>query len=170
MATVNLPFLSVPLKTIAKGARWPFRQLAGTPGVERRVVGLEGHVAALTEVVQIMFAQASAEWRPELRLEVQRHIASFTIEPGLSGLRPSGNPVTSSEIERLKEYVSRAQAGGTFTAEEATDLKDLSERAAAESKGQVWGKDLLALGIFIFSVYALSRIFSSSKDEGEAEA
>lgn len=84
---------------------------------------------------------------------------------GMRTLRPSGNPVTEAEIQRLQAYVARAEQGDTFTGEEAADFKDLSERAAAESKGQEWGKELLKLGMFIFAVYALGRLFGAGGDE-----
>ena len=60
--------------------------------------------------------------------------------------------MTETELRRARAYVARAQQGQTFTPEEATDFRDLSDRVAREHPGEEWVAELLTLGLFIYAV------------------
>ncbi len=99
----------------------------------------------------------------EQRLEVQRHIANFgAINQGLAEIRPSGNPISASEIALLQSYVSRAQRGETFTPKEAAEFTRLSEIAANEHPKEDWTRDLLKLSMIVGGLYLLAQIFKKS--------
>ena len=63
--------------------------------------------------------------------------------------------MTETELRRLRDYVARAGRGATFTPEEATDLRDLSDRVAREHPGEEWVGGLLKLSMFIYAVDAV---------------
>ena len=64
--------------------------------------------------------------------------------------------LTGAEIRRLRGYVARAGQGERFTPEEATDLRDLSDRVAREHPGEEWVVGLLRVAFFIFAVDAVA--------------
>jgi len=63
--------------------------------------------------------------------------------------------MTAAELERLRDYVDRVRNGETFTPEEATDLRDLSDRVAREYPDQEWVAELLKLALFVYAIDAV---------------
>ena len=63
--------------------------------------------------------------------------------------------MTEVELDRLRDYMDRVQRGGTCTPEEATDLRDLSDRVAREYPDQEWVAELLKLALFVYAIDAV---------------
>jgi len=57
--------------------------------------------------------------------------------------------VTETELRRLRDYVARVRRGETFTPEEATDLRDLSDRVSREHPGEEWVVERLKVAMFV---------------------
>ena len=104
------------------------------------------------------------DWTSTELAQVLPQVAALgPVEQGVDRLRSAGNPISAAEIDRLQEYVHRARGAQiTFTPEEARDLRELAERVAREHTGEVWVKDLLTLGLFVFAVYALAPSHKST--------
>ena len=51
--------------------------------------------------------------------------------------------MTRTQLRRLRDYLDRLQRGETFTPEEATDLRDLSDRIARDHPGEDWVPDVI---------------------------
>ena len=155
---VSLGPLQVSVRWIGRMLVAPMRYAMGTPGLERGIRRIEHHVSAMTEILYVLIADASTRWSREQQERVLRQVANFTIvNEGLDHLRPSGNPFAVSEIDKLREYTKRAQEGGSFTPAEASEFRQLSEKAAREYPEQDWVTDLLKLALFAFGLYALSK-------------
>ncbi|MBA7715387.1 hypothetical protein ES703_124429 [subsurface metagenome] len=160
MISVRLGPFQAPVSTLGSIICWPFRQLAGTPSLNRKIDELRVHISAMTDIFHIVVADLMGTWSPEKRERVQRAIANFTIvDSGLRTIKPLQNPFTPDELERLQIYNQRAQSGEFFSPEEAYDFRQLSERAAHEYASQDWVSELLKVGLFIFALYGLSQLF-----------
>lgn len=161
-AYVNIGPASIPGSWIGRAICWLPKKLAGTYTLNSRVTGIEQHLWATTELLQLVVAHCIAEWGEEKRERALRLIANFPmVQGGLSKLRPKGNPFNEKEIAKLRQYTSKAQAGERFSPEEARDYRDLSESAAREYAGQDWVTELLKIALFIFALYALAKLFES---------
>lgn len=162
MISVRLGPFQASVSTLGSIICWPFRQLAGTPALSRKIDELRLHISAMTNIFHIVVADLMGTWSPEKRERVQRSIANFTIvDNGLRSIKPKQNPFTPDELRRLQIYNQRAQGGGFFSTEEAWDFRQLSERAAHEYASQDWATELLKAGLFIFALYALSQLSKS---------
>lgn len=157
--TVSLGPFQVSAVTLRNIICSPFRQLAGTPRLSRKVDDLRVHVSAMTDILHIVVAGLADSWSPEQRERVQRAIARFTVvNTGLSNIKLQQNPFTASEVQRLHVYTRQAEQGESFLADEARDFKELSERVAHEYADQDWVAELLKVAFFIFAIYALSEL------------
>ncbi len=165
MATINFPFLQVPLRSFAKLIAWPIRLAAGPPKIERRLdrleermTYLEERVDSLIQLVLLLFAKMAPEWTSTELAQVLPQVAALgPVDQAFDRMRSAGTPISTAEIDRLQEYVHRArEAQFTYTPEEARDLRELAERVARDHSGEAWVKDLLTLGLFVFAVYALA--------------
>lgn len=163
---INIGPLQFTLRALGRFLTAPAKYAVGTPSIERRLDRLEQHIAAMTNILHFLVASLSANWSDEQRERVQHEIANFTlVNQGSARLRPSGNPVSAADINRLREYVRRAEAGGTFSPEEAKDLRDLAETISMDSPRDEWVTELLKLALFIFGVYVHSEIFKPTKQD-----
>ena len=165
MASINLPFLQVPVQSLGKLIAWPIRLAAGTPKIEQRLDRveerldrLEQRFDTLVQLVLILVAKIAPDWTTDELGRILPQVASLgPVEQTITGLQPMGNPFTAAEIGRLQEYVHRArQPTFEYTPEEARDLRELAERLIEEHTGEPWVKDLDFLGLFIFAVFALA--------------
>lgn len=152
--------LTIPESKIWKVFCWLPRKMSGTNILLHEMSGITQHVSAMTEVFHMMLADISGNWSADKRERVQKIVASFTlVNKGLGALIPKGNPVTQQELDTLKAYTTKAQQGGTFTPQQATEFRDLSERISREYPNQDWVKELLKIALFIFAVYAIAQLF-----------
>ena len=175
MATVNAPFLSVPVRTIGAILSAPILYAAGTQAIERRLdesnerlARIEQRIDALVGVMQIILAKLTPEWTDDERKDVFQYMGTAgPVRAEVRRLRSGGNPLTQDEIDRLGDLAERAETGERLTSEEATQLRDLADIVAKEYPGEQWVTDLLKLALVAFAVYALSEIF---KKRGEDES
>ena len=150
--------LQVPLRWVGRILSAPLRYGAGTAHLDKRLANIEHHVSAMTDILHLLVADASAHWTSDQRERVQRQIANFTlVSEGVQNLRPTGNPFTVDDIARLRAYTESARRGESFTVEQARDFRDLSERVARERPEEAWVSDLLKLALFIFGLYVLAE-------------
>lgn len=160
--TFNIGLAQIPENRLWKILCFPVRKLAGTSPIQDDVQSLKVHVSVMTDILQAIVADLSGGWSPEKRERVQRAIANFTIvNSGLSSIKPRSNPFTAEEVQRLQYYTQKAQRGESFLPDEATDYRQLSERAAREYPQQQWVAELLKIALFIFALYALTQILKS---------
>ena len=131
---INIGPIQFPLRGLGRLLTAPAKHFVGIPSIERRLDRLEQHMTAMTNILHVLVASLSASWSDEQRERVQHEIANFTlVNQGSARLRPSGNPLSAADIDRLREHVKRAEAGGTFSPEEAKDLRDLAETLSLDS-------------------------------------
>ncbi len=163
------PFLN-ELKTAAKWigriTHSGIKRLVGTRQIEARLFTVERHTAAMTEVIHMLMADAMGTWENPDRERAQRHIADFQeLNVGLAKVKPSGNPVSETELATLREYVKRAEAGGTFTPDEATHYNELANKVAHDYGREDWVTQLLKVGLIIGGIAAIASALSSPKEE-----
>lgn len=159
---VNVGVVSIPESRIWNWLCWLPRKMAGTNLLIHEVSGLTQHVSAMTDVFHIMLADISGTWDSEKRERVQRIIAKFTLlTKGLDTVIAKGNPFTQLELDALKAYTIQAQQGLTFSPQQATEFRNLSERASLEYPNQDWVKELLKVALFVFAVYAIAQLLKS---------
>ena len=107
-------------------------------------------------------ADISHTWSAEKRERVQKMMWNFgDVTKGLSSVVAKGNPFTQQELDTLRKYTQQAQRGSIFTPEQATQFRDLSERASREYPNQEWVGELLKIALFIFAIYALAQLLKS---------
>lgn len=156
---VNIGPFQTSARTLWRMLCYPVRQVAGTPGLDKKVCFLQSHLAAVTDVLYSVMAEVIQQWPSEKRERVLRSLANFEkIDEGLESIKPSGNPFTEAEAERLRLYSKQAQEGEWFSPSDAADFRALSERAATEYASQDWVNDLLKVALFTFALYALYQV------------
>ena len=109
MATINFPFLQVPLRSFAKLIAWPIRLAAGTREVERRLdrleermTYLEERVDSLIQLVLLLFAKMAPEWTSTELAQVLPQVAALgPVDQAFDRMRSAGNPISTAEIDRL---------------------------------------------------------------------
>jgi len=159
--TVNLGVVSIPENRIWRIICCIPRRLTGTQKIEFKIDNLLQHVRAMTDIVHILVADISGEWTAEKRERVQKMMGDFTIvNKGLESVNVKGNPFTQQELDTLRSYTRQAQDGRTFTLQQAVEFRQLSERASVDFVGQEWVTELLKIALFVFALYAISRILS----------
>lgn len=135
------------------------RSAQGVSALDQRLARVETRMEAVIGALQIIIANASGSWTPDHRLLVQQQIANFgALNAGLGTVKPSGNPVSREELDRLRRYVQSAERGETFTPDQATDLRDLADRVARDYAGQDWAADLVKLALIIFALYFVAEM------------
>ncbi len=67
----------------------------------------------------------------------------------------------ASELDKLKAYTQQAQQGLSFTPEQATEFRNLSEKISKEYPTQDWVKELLKIALFVFTVYTIPEPLKS---------
>lgn len=155
----NVGIVSVSERRIWSIICWLPRAFSGTNLLRRDITSLTQHVSAMTDVFHIMLADVSGNWDSGKRERVQRIVAKFTlITKGLDTVTTKGNPFTQQEVDILRSYTQQAQQGSVFTAQQATQFRELSERASREYPNQDWVGELLKVALFIFAVYAISQL------------
>jgi len=160
--SLNVGVISIPESRLKNFVRWLPRWLVGMQRIETRLSDIEKHIGALTEITHILVADISDKWSPEKRERVQKRMADFTVvNDGLGRVATKGNPLTQQELDTLRAYTRQAQRGSTFTPEQATEFRNLSERASQEYPNQDWIKDLLKIALFVFAVYAIAQLLKS---------
>jgi chemotaxis protein CheY-P-specific phosphatase CheC len=122
---------------------------------------LTQHISAVTEIMNILVADISNSWTAEKRERVQKMMWKFTINKGLESIIAKGNPFTPQELDALRLYARQAQEGQIFTPEQATHFRQLSEKASSEYPNQDWVGELLKIALFIFAIYAVSKLLKS---------
>jgi len=167
--TLNLGIVSIPENRLKKAARWVPKWLAGTHHIESSIKVIDSnfsniskHISAMTEIVNILVADISGKWTPEKRERIQKMMWNFgVVNKGLSSVIAKGNPFTQQELDTLKQYTQQAQSGKIFTPEQATQFRNLSERASNEYPNQEWVGELLKIALFVFAVYAIAQLLRS---------
>jgi len=168
--TLNLGVLSVPENRIRRIVCWLPKWLAGTRQIESgmKLFGsnfniIETRIGAMSDVLNIIVADISAEWTSEKRERVQKAMWNFgLVTKGLSAVIAKENPFTQQELDTLRAYTQQAQQGEVFTPQQATEFRNLSERASREYSDQDWVGELLKIALFIFAVYAVSQILKKN--------
>jgi hypothetical protein len=126
------------------------------------MTGLTQHVSAMTEVFQMMLADLVGNWPADKRERALNTVAKFTlVNKGLEKVIAKGNPFTQQELDTLRAYVNQAQQGQVFTPQQATQFRDLSERASHEYSGEDWVTELLKIALIVFAVYAIAQLLRS---------
>lgn len=169
--SVNVGVISIPESRLKAFICCLPRWLAGTKKVEARIDAVnssvsntERHIGAMMEIVNVLVADISDKWTPEKRERVQKMMWSFgVVNTGLNAVIAKGNPFTQRELDTLKAYTKQAQQGSTFTPEQATEFRNLSERVSREYPNQEWVTELLKIALFIFAVYAIAQLLKSDK-------
>jgi len=69
----------------------------------------------------------------------------------------SANPLTVTEAETLRGYVSKAQRGEFFTAQEVEEYNTLVKKLEEEKGGDPGVWPLVALGAFLFGLFVASK-------------
>ncbi|MDI6815197.1 MAG: hypothetical protein QMC90_03875 [Dehalococcoidales bacterium] len=116
-------------------------------------------VSAIKDLLNFVIAHLIAEWPLKVRMEILQRIANLSaVDKGIKGITLGQNPVSPSELGRLKLYNQRVQTGQTFSPEEATEFKQLSEQVAREYADQDWVGELLKVAFVIFAIYALGQL------------
>ncbi len=164
--SVSVAGVTIPETRLKKWVCGVQKKLAGTGRIESSIDGInsnfshiEKHIGAMTEIVNVLVADISHTWTPEKRERVQKMMWNFAIvNTGLSSVVAKGNPFTQLELDTLKAYTVQAQQGSVFTPQQATEFRNLSERASREYPNQDWVGELLKISLFIFAVYAISQI------------
>ncbi|HUX48628.1 MAG TPA: hypothetical protein VMV76_05635 [Dehalococcoidia bacterium] len=160
--SVNVGVLSIPENRIWSIICWLPRKLSGTNLLIRDVHNLTQHVSAMTEVFHMIIADVTGDWSANKRERVQKMIAKFTLVcEGLDTVVPKENPFNQEELDTLRTYTLQAQQGQIFTPEQATQFRELSERASREYPNQDWVKELLKIALFVFAVYAFVQLLKS---------
>ena len=159
---VSVGPVQIPESRIWKIICWIPRRLAGTHNIDRKLDDLIQHVKAMTEIFHVILADVSGKWEADKRERVQRMIANFTlVNTGLATLEAEDNPFSSDELQRLRSYTQQAEQRQVFTPEQASDYKQLSERASHEYAGQDWVEELLKVALFVFALYAIGKLLES---------
>ncbi|MCX8103659.1 MAG: hypothetical protein N3E42_04375 [Candidatus Bipolaricaulota bacterium] len=83
----------------------------------------------------------------------------------LLGRIGGGNPITASELEKIKTYVARAQRGELLTREEAQEFYNLSKKLGSEEpyKTDIGAIILVGLAAFILGFVVGSSNEAASK-------
>jgi|GEM_PF-4923363 len=169
--SVTVGVLSIPESRIKKIICWLPKKLVDTRGLENRVANVESsvsniekHIGAMSDILNILVADISDKWDTNKRERVQRMMWNFgSVNTGLASVVARGNPFTQQELDVLRSYTQQAQRGEIFTPQQATEFRNLSERAVREYPNQDWVGELLKIALFIFALYAISQILKSGK-------
>jgi hypothetical protein len=159
--SVNLGLVSIPEGRIRKCLCFIPRSLSGTPRIEAKIDKLIQHIGALMEITNVLVADIGITWTAEKRERVQKMMWNFRIDKGLESLIAKGNPFTQQELDTLRSYAKQAQEGKIFTSEQAMHFRQLSEKVSSEYPNQDWVADLLKVALFIFAIYAISKLVES---------
>jgi hypothetical protein len=162
--SVSVGIVQIPENRIWKFICWLPRTFSGTRILQRDINNLTQHISAMTDIFHIILADVSGSWDANKRERVQRIVAKFTlINKGLETVVAKGNPFTNEELGRLRSYTRQAQEGQIFTPEQALEYRQLAERTSHEYAGQDWVTELLKVALFVFALYALSKILSQNR-------
>ncbi len=151
------------------GQIWKFlcclpRKIVGTYSLDKDLKSIRVHIAAMSGVLDIAMSAVIEKLTPTQRERVLNLVANYTIvRKGLDNIVPKGNPFTAEEIQRLRSYTQQAQSGRMFSPQEATEFRQLSERAAHDYPNQDWVTDLLKIALLVFAMYAIAKLFESQK-------
>ncbi|MBA7703235.1 hypothetical protein ES703_112017 [subsurface metagenome] len=157
MVSINFGPVQTSLNTLVSIVCRPFKWLAGTQPLLKKVDELYTHISAMTACLHIILADLMGKWTPEQRERALKAVANFTVaDRGLNNIKPKSNPFTEDELQRLHLYTQQAQRGEFFSTEQALDYKQLTERTAREYSGQDWAIEILKIGLFIFALYGLN--------------
>lgn len=163
-ASVTVGIVNIPESRIWKFLCWIPRKLVGTYSLDTDLKNIRVHIAAMSGVLDIAMSAIMEKLTPNQKERVLNLVANYTIvRKGIDTLIPKSNPFTEQEIQRLRNYTQQAQQGSTFTPEQATEFRQLSERAARDYPNQDWVTDLLKIALLIFAMYAIGRLLNPQR-------